>query len=177
MAATRKKRRTKRRATTVSTYKPKAAKKTTRRRSTKRGLMASVKPPLNAVLYGAGGGAVYALGSNYLTGLNRVTRAAVGFGAAFLVSYMFNPLAGTGIAGATAADITRSMFGLSEGGELEDNEYISADDLQEGEIFVNDQDEVFALNEGGDMEFVGMADELDLSEYALSASSGYGYNA
>lgn len=167
----RKRRRTTSRALSAP-YKPKA--KTVRRRRRKTSLMDSAKAPASAILYSAGGGVAYAFAQPYLKSLNPFTKALVGFGSAFLVSYMWTPTAGTGIAGATAFDLARTQFGLGEDDSLTDNEFINADDLEEGEVFISESGKMYALSEAGDsVEFIGMADESMLSELD---GSGFGYN-
>jgi hypothetical protein len=168
---TTRKRRTTSRALSTG-YRPKA--KTVRRRKRKTGLMDSAKAPASAIMYGAGGGVAYAVAQPYLKSLNPLTKALVGFGSAFLVSYMWTPTAGTGIAGATAFDLARTQFGLGEDDSLTDNEFINANDLEEGEVFISESGKMYALSEAGDqIEFIGMAEESMLSELE---GSGFGYN-
>lgn len=121
---------------------------TRRRRRRSTGLSAGFKSaPFKSIGAGAIGGAGYALATS-LTGGSPIWNGIIGLAGSFALGYFNLPNVGTGVAGATGADLTRNLFGLSE--NMESTEYVPEN------VGVDDDGNVFALSEGGQpMEYLG----------------------
>jgi hypothetical protein len=128
---------------------------------------------------GALGGAVYTA-PKFFVKMPLVAKIAVGLGASIGFSFLGMPSAGAGASGAMIADLASTTFATQLKDEmLEDVEYVDADTLSDtgmcdenGEAIVMDDEGVcYAMNDDGEYEAVGMANDFSLQDPNVNMQS------
>jgi hypothetical protein len=177
---------------------------TIRRRRKKKGLLAASGSEIkaNAIHNGAAmlGGAAYGIGSSFIPTSNPWIKAGLGAGLAFTLGMVNLPFLAAGAAGATGADLAKSLVSnLLHDGEMNDVEYVDPATLSDsgmmdenGNPIVMDADgmcymqdgensfqaigDAYSLSEGMDIQSVSMIplqDEYSLSANPYNLSAGY----